>query len=101
MLSGSEYNILVDAAGNLGALGFIFWLVWHTTNHTLPKITKSFEESVERGRQDHLSALQKQRDDFRDMLGEQRDFFEDRVDAEKRQADKLIDAFKILKVKGG
>ncbi len=101
MPSGMEYNFFVDAVGNVGALGFIFWLVWRTTNHTLPRITKSFEESVERGRQDHLASLQKQRDDFRDMLGDQRDFFADRVDAEKRQTDKLLETFKILKIKGG
>jgi len=69
-----EYSALVDIIGNIGALGFVLVLFWHTTSHTIPKLTRSFEESTKTARQDFRDMLKTQRDDFREMLKDHRKF---------------------------
>lgn len=50
-------KIMIDLIAALGPMGFVFWLVWRTTSHTIPRLAQRFEEGIE-----------KQRQDFKDML---------------------------------
>lgn len=50
-------KIMVDLISALGPMGFVFWLVWRTTSHTIPRLAKGFEDGIE-----------KQRQDFKEML---------------------------------
>lgn len=69
-----EYSVIVDLISNVGAMGFVFMLVWRTTNHTIPRLARSFEKATKDAQQDFRNILQQQRDDFRDSLREHREF---------------------------
>ncbi len=84
-----DVSFFVDLVGNIGALGFIFWLVWRTTNHTIPRLAQSFEESVDKSRADFREELKEQRVDFRNMLAEQRTFFADHMDQCRTSLDRV------------
>lgn len=82
-------QLMMNLVGNLGALGFIFWLVWRTTNHTIPRLAESFEkgiteqrkdhkEEMDRARADYLQALVQQRSDFCAQLERERQLLSDR-----------------------
>ena len=58
------YSIWFNLVGNLGALGFVFILVWHMMTKQLPKMIRSFQES-----------LKTARDDFRASLNEHKEFY--------------------------
>jgi predicted negative regulator of RcsB-dependent stress response len=94
-------KLFLDLVGNLGALGFIFWLVWRTTNHTIPRLAESFEKAVEAARKDYREASTQERADFMDALERQRQATEVQMGVErehqKSQTDKLVDALKDLK----
>jgi hypothetical protein len=67
MTSFSEFFPLVS---NLGAVGLIFWLVWRSTNTTLPKMAANFEKSLRDERCDFRTMLQEQRDDLLKVISE-------------------------------
>lgn len=69
-----EYSTIVDLISNVGAMGFVFMLVWRTTNHTIPRLAKSFERATKDAQQDFQKVLKQQRDDFQDTLREHREF---------------------------
>ena len=92
-----ETGMYINLFSNLGALTFILWLVWRTTNHTIPRLAKSFEDGLEKARQEYREVLAQQRQDFRDILGEQRDFFADRIESEETKTHKIIEALKEFK----
>lgn len=50
-------NVMVDLIAALGPMGFVFWLVWRTTSHTIPRLAQRFEEGMERQRQDFKEIL--------------------------------------------
>ena len=63
----------VELVGQLGALGFIFWLVHRTTTHTIPRLAKGFEEATKEQRQDFAKMVEAQRQDFNSISEAQRD----------------------------
>lgn len=79
-----DTSFFIELVGNLGSLGFILWLVWRTTNHTIPRLAKGFEDNIKEARTDFKELLNKQRDDFRISLNEQRQ-------AHKNEIDTIID----------
>lgn len=98
---GEEGKLLVDLISNLGSLGFVFWLVLRTTNHTIPRLARSFEESLKQSREDFRDLQIRTRDDFREILEETRSFFAAQIERERQfnevQVSKLIEALKELK----
>jgi len=52
-------KVMVELVSALGPMGFVFWLVWRTTSHTIPRLAQSFEEAVEKQRQDFKELLLK------------------------------------------
>lgn len=90
----SELNTLLGVGSNLGALGFIYWLVWRTTNFTLPNMAKTFEETLEKTQNAYDAAIDRHRVDFREVLTEQREFFSERIDSEQGKVEKFIAAFR-------
>lgn len=79
----SDTSLLVNLVGNLGALGFIFWLVWRTTNHTIPRLAESFEKGITEQRQDHRGELDRARADYLQALALQRKDFTDQLERER------------------
>jgi len=98
---GEEGKLLVDLISNLGSLGFVFWLVLRTTNHTIPRLAKSFEESMKQTREDFRDIGIRTRDDFREILEETRSFYAAQIERERQfnelQNNRLIEALKELK----
>lgn len=80
-MTGSDYGFVVDIVSNLGAVGFILWLVWRTTNHTIPRLAKNFEDNIKDARTDFRETLNQQRIDFRESLRDQRESHESRIDS--------------------
>ena len=81
---------IVKLVANIGSLGIICWLVWHTFTHTIPRLADSFN-----------AALGDQREDFKEALVTQRDFFAQQMERERQvedgQTSKIVDAIKDLK----
>jgi hypothetical protein len=100
-LVNQEYTLFLDLFSNLGAVGFIFWLTWRTTNHTIPRLAKSFEESIQVTREDFKSILKQQREDFRAILEQNREFFARQADNERAQLEKLTMAIMSIRTTGG
>jgi hypothetical protein len=96
-LMNQDYALFLDLFSNLGAIGFIFWLTWRTTNHTIPRLAQSFEDSIKVTRDDFKVTLQQQRNDFKELLEQHRDFFAKQVENERSQIEKLTMA--ILSIK--
>ena len=67
-----DYGFFLDLFGNATALGFILYLHWRTTNHTIPRLAKSFEDATKTARQDFRDEMRQTRVDFRDELKQQR-----------------------------
>lgn len=51
-----------------GPMGFIMWLMWHTTTRTIPALVENFETSLESQRADFKEINAQQRDDFERMM---------------------------------
>ncbi len=85
-----DYALFLDLFSNLGAIGFIFWLTWRTTNHTIPRLAKSFEDSVKVNREDFKETLKQQRDDFKVLIEQHREFFSRQLEAERLQLEKIV-----------
>ena len=97
MTPSPDTGMYINLFSNLGALTFILWLVWRTTNYTIPRLAKSFEDGLEKARVEYRDTLAQQRFDFREILCEQRDFFASRIDSEASKTDKIIEALKEFK----
>jgi len=65
-------DLLTQLLSALGPMGFVMWLVVRTTNHTIPRLAKSFEEALDRARVDFRSILTDQRTDFLALLDRER-----------------------------
>lgn len=96
-----DFSFIIDLVGNLGALGFIFWLVWRTTNHTIPRLASSFEDALKLQREDFKVVTAQERQDFHNHVVSHRDFFAAQMERERQvnsqQIDKLVEALKDLK----
>lgn len=66
-------NVMLQLVSNLGAIGFIFWLVHRTTTHTIPRLAKGFEDATAEQRKDFKEMLENQRQDFKEQSDKQRD----------------------------
>ncbi len=79
----SDFGSILNLAGNFGSLGLIFWLVWRTTNFTIPRLAKTFEESLNKQRQDFRESMHNERNKSQIMLSEYKDFFIHQVERER------------------
>jgi len=95
-----DSQMLMNLVGNLGALGFIFWLVWRTTNHTIPRLADSFEKGITNQRQDHKEDMERARADYLQALVQQRNDFCSQLERERtlhsERAGELAQALKEL-----
>jgi homospermidine synthase len=78
---------IVNLIGDLGAIGLVFWLVYKTTTHTIPRLAKEYSDSEQRQRSDFKEILQQQRIDFLQALERERQF-------QTNQADRIIEAIR-------
>jgi hypothetical protein len=81
-----EPSSYIDLAGNLGALGFIFWLVWRMSNHTIPRLVDEFKEGLNKQRTDFKEIASLARIDFLSQLAEQRTSFRDQLERERESS---------------
>jgi hypothetical protein len=97
----SEFNLVFELINSLGPVGFIFWLVWRTTNRTIPRIVKNNEERIKDQRDDFLRESKIMREDFISVMSQQRDFFKEQIEREREiyqgQTTQVVDALKELK----
>lgn len=95
-----DSQMLMNLVGNLGALGFIFWLVWRTTNHTIPRLAESFEKGITEQRKDHKEEMERARADYLQALVQQRNDFCAQLERERtlhgERAGELAQALKEL-----
>jgi hypothetical protein len=98
-----EPNFYMDLAGNVGSLGFILWLVWRTTNHTIPRLARDFKEGLDKQRSDFKDTSAMARTDFLSQLAEQRTNFKDQLERERELNRKQVDQFlnAVSKIKNG
>jgi len=75
-------DMLSQLISALGPMGFVMWLVWRTTNHTIPRLAKGFEDAIER-----------QRIDFKESLKEMREGFFREMDRERETHTRRVDRF--------
>lgn len=91
---------MISLLSDLGAMAFVLWLVWRTTNHTIPRLAEKFEEGIEKQRQDFKAQSEKERSDFAALLAEQRTFFSAQIERERefscRQTDSIVETLKEL-----
>ena len=73
-------DTLLNLISDLGALGFILWLVHRTTTHTVPRLARSFEDAVERQRQTFIEELRIVRGEFKDEIKTEREFFGSQIE---------------------
>ena len=118
-------SMIVELVGNVGAIGIVIWLVIRTTNHTIPRLAKQHEDSIEKQRSDFKeiisktseafeNGLEKQRQDYKDLsnqsrqdhllsLKDHRDFFGQQIERERESSStqnrELVEAIKDLKNK--
>ena len=74
-------QLFISIVGDLGALGFVFWMTWRMTNYTIPRLASQFEEAIDR-----------QRNDFKEMILQQQNFFEKQVEREREFQEKRFSA---------
>jgi len=82
-------DLLTQLVAALGPMGFVMWLVWRTTNHTIPRLAKSFEEGVDRQRLDFRQMMTEQRADFMRELALERELRERQMDRFASATEKL------------
>ena len=95
----TEYGIAVELLGNLGALAVVFWLVFRTFSHTIPRLSNDFTTAIKESREDFKETLRDQRSDFSDAIKCQQDYFADQLAQEREQTEKVAEAFERL-IKG-
>lgn len=94
---GPDSQVMMNLVGNLGALGFIFWLVWRTTNHTIPRLAESFEKAISEQRLDHKEELDRARADYIKALTDQRTDFCTQLERERQLLDRSGELAQVLK----
>lgn len=82
-----NYDVMFNLVSNLGALGFIFWLVWRTTNHTIPRLAEDFKNGLKEARDDYRATAKQQRDDLCK-------FFAEQLASERSKIDRLVDSMR-------
>jgi hypothetical protein len=82
-----EFDPMFNLVSNLGALGFIFWLVWRTTNHTIPRLAEDFQKGLKEARDDYRMSSKQQRDDLCK-------FFAEQLASERSKIDRLVDSMR-------
>lgn len=86
-----DSQMLISLVGDLGALGFVFWMAWRLANNTIPRLAKQFEEASDRQRSDFKELLQEQRDAFSAMMEREREVHGQHVTS-------IVESIKELKV---
>lgn len=82
---------IAEVVGGLGAFALVVWVVRRVFTHTIPRLAKSFEESLHASqtqfheelkacREDFRAELRAQRDDFKSMIRDERELFLTRLD---------------------
>ena len=85
------YQTFVSLVGDLGALGFVFFMTWRLANSTIPRLAKQFEDAGEKQRVDFKEILQEQRDTFVSML-------EREQEVHGQHVTRIVESIKELKV---
>jgi hypothetical protein len=93
-MGGGEMSFVVELVSQLGSMGFILWLVWRTTNHTIPRLAKSFEDSTKEARNDFKEILALERGAFLEALKSERAFFEKQIEARGREVTTVVEILK-------
>jgi hypothetical protein len=75
----ASLDLLTSLVSALGPMGFVMWLVYRTTNHTIPRLAKNFEEALDRQRMDFKEIISNQRADFARELERERDISKDQM----------------------
>ena len=70
---GSGQISVVQAVIYSGTLGLVAWLVRHTFMHTIPRLAKTYEQSLEKLHSYHSIQMQTLQDTFREELATQRE----------------------------
>jgi len=83
-------NPVISLIADLGAMGFILYLVHRTTTHTIPRLADSYMQGEAKQRADFKDALRSQREDFLSALERERE-------VQNGQADRIIDAIREIK----
>ncbi len=73
-------DVVVELVKLFGPMGFIMWIVWRTTNHTIPRLAKSFEDALDRQRADFKEMIERQRADFKEMIAREQQTHENQTD---------------------
>ncbi len=84
-----DASTIVQLIGDLGALGFILYLVHRTTTHTIPRLADQYLKAEEIARQDFKEILSQQREDFRAELERERQI-------NGQQTERIIDTMRNL-----
>ena len=77
----SSPEVLTQLISALGPMGFVMWLVWRTTHHTIPRLAKSFEDASDRQREDFKEMFNLQRHDFERILQREQEIRQIQIDA--------------------
>ena len=99
-MPGTEYGMAVDLVSDLGALGVVFWLVFRTFSHTIPRLSNDFKTAVKESRDDFKETLREQRADYHTAIEAQQNYFADQIAKEREQTEKVAEAFERL-IQGG
>lgn len=93
-------QLIVTLVTDLGAFGFILWLVHRTFSHTIPRLASTFEKGIHTMQKAFSEAADKQRADFKEMVQNQRSDFERIIQREQAiheaQTDKMVKAIEDL-----
>lgn len=75
-----DATLVTQLISAFGPFGFVMWLVWRTTNHTIPRLAQSFEAALDRQRAEFREYLQQQRADFERMIVREQQVHQEHVD---------------------
>lgn len=84
-------QMIVSLIGDLGAMGFVLWLTWKLTNHTIPRLAKEFQEGVAAARKDFKDLLHEQRSDYKESLQQQRSDFREMFQAQRTDFETMME----------
>ena len=82
-------QVMVDILADLGALGFVMWLVHRTMTHTIPEMAKSFLNAVQSIQATFEEMFKLQRTDFERIVQREQAFHEE-------QTNKVVQALEDL-----
>lgn len=89
-------DAIVGLVTDLGAFGFILWLVHRTFSHTIPRLAGGFEDAIKSMQAAFEKHSDQQREDFREMVQRQREDYERMMAREQElhagQAEKIVKA---------